>query len=165
MIWHVVGAFGVGLLTLVASVVVILAGPPLAGEWSGRTQIARITQGQLERQYRVYRPTGLSARPGLVIDLHSARTNGFLEELATRFEAQADRLGWIVAYPDGFADGWEPYGCCHHQGVDDRSEEHTSELQSRPHLVCRLLLEKKKENAKHRFGRRQAVRITHSPSN
>src|SRR3989442_2031129 len=27
---------------------------------------------------------------------------------------------------------------------DLRSEEHTSELQSRPHLVCRLLLEKKK---------------------
>src|SRR3989442_2878202 len=25
----------------------------------------------------------------------------------------------------------------------ERSEEHTSELQSRPHLVCRLLLEKK----------------------
>src|SRR5690554_6960972 len=28
--------------------------------------------------------------------------------------------------------------------VAQRSEEHTSELQSRPHLVCRLLLEKKK---------------------
>src|SRR3989442_10550825 len=28
----------------------------------------------------------------------------------------------------------------------ERSEEHTSELQSRPHLVCRLLLEKKKKN-------------------
>src|SRR5690554_7612795 len=27
-----------------------------------------------------------------------------------------------------------------------RSEEHTSELQSRPHLVCRLLLEKKNTN-------------------
>src|SRR5690554_7407249 len=27
--------------------------------------------------------------------------------------------------------------------VNVRSEEHTSELQSRPHLVCRLLLEKK----------------------
>src|SRR5690554_7507657 len=27
----------------------------------------------------------------------------------------------------------------------NRSEEHTSELQSRPHLVCRLLLEKKKK--------------------
>src|SRR5436305_6199686 len=32
-------------------------------------------------------------------------------------------------------------GCCHTR----RSEEHTSELQSRPHLVCRLLLEKKKK--------------------
>src|SRR3712207_7622202 len=29
-------------------------------------------------------------------------------------------------------------------GRDDRSEEHTSELQSRQYLVCRLLLEKKK---------------------
>src|SRR3989442_10799043 len=33
----------------------------------------------------------------------------------------------------------KPPGCIH-----QRSEEHTSELQSRPHLVCRLLLEKKK---------------------
>src|SRR3989442_8544775 len=32
--------------------------------------------------------------------------------------------------------------CC-----SSRSEEHTSELQSRPHLVCRLLLEKKKHSA------------------
>src|SRR3989442_11820455 len=30
------------------------------------------------------------------------------------------------------------------QAIRKRSEEHTSELQSRPHLVCRLLLEKKK---------------------
>src|SRR5215813_15423973 len=29
--------------------------------------------------------------------------------------------------------------------LGERSEEHTSELQSRPHLVCRLLLEKKKK--------------------
>src|SRR6266498_5634549 len=32
-----------------------------------------------------------------------------------------------------------------HPLVEPRSEEHTSELQSRPHLVCRLLLEKKKK--------------------
>src|SRR2546422_7005400 len=32
------------------------------------------------------------------------------------------------------------------RGRRDRSEEHTSELQSRLHLVCRLLLEKKKSN-------------------
>src|SRR2546429_3776920 len=30
--------------------------------------------------------------------------------------------------------------------ITERSEEHTSELQSRLHLVCRLLLEKKKKN-------------------
>src|SRR6266699_6103655 len=33
-------------------------------------------------------------------------------------------------------------------GHRGRSEEHTSELQSRPHLVCRLLLEKKKKHHK-----------------
>src|SRR5438034_4285983 len=31
------------------------------------------------------------------------------------------------------------------EGVDDRSEEHTSELQSHSDIVCRLLLEKKKQ--------------------
>src|SRR5690348_17118978 len=34
------------------------------------------------------------------------------------------------------------------EGVMDRSEEHTSELQSPVHLVCRLLLEKKKQNTR-----------------
>src|SRR3712207_7566387 len=33
--------------------------------------------------------------------------------------------------------------------VASRSEEHTSELQSRQYLVCRLLLEKKKQIQKH----------------
>src|SRR5436305_10398719 len=37
-----------------------------------------------------------------------------------------------------------------------RSEEHTSELQSRPHLVCRLLLEKKKKQKQH-------IRLTTQP--
>src|SRR5437870_6862200 len=37
----------------------------------------------------------------------------------------------------------------HPSGRKFRSEEHTSELQSRGHLVCRLLLEKKKKNNKH----------------
>src|SRR5690348_17681997 len=34
-------------------------------------------------------------------------------------------------------------------GGEPRSEEHTSELQSPVHLVCRLLLEKKKKKQKH----------------
>src|SRR2546422_2363615 len=46
--------------------------------------------------------------------------------------------------------------------VSLRSEEHTSELQSRLHLVCRLLLEKKKKKNK-----KQAIaqtRVTEPPS-
>src|SRR2546422_5112927 len=38
--------------------------------------------------------------------------------------------------------------CCTRSGLVSRSEEHTSELQSRLHLVCRLLLEKKKKTKK-----------------
>src|SRR5690554_7658563 len=37
----------------------------------------------------------------------------------------------------------------------DRSEEHTSELQSRPHLVCRLLLEKKKKKQKNKNNKKK----------
>src|SRR5207253_4347756 len=36
--------------------------------------------------------------------------------------------------------------------VSSRSEEHTSELQSRGHLVCRLLLEKKKKNKENKLN-------------
>src|SRR5690554_7244361 len=39
----------------------------------------------------------------------------------------------------------ERYACGLSSSRVQRSEEHTSELQSRPHLVCRLLLEKKKK--------------------
>src|SRR5690625_7023826 len=37
----------------------------------------------------------------------------------------------------------------HTHGMIQRSEEHTSELQSRGHLVCRLLLEKKNNNSRY----------------
>src|SRR6478752_9125798 len=40
-----------------------------------------------------------------------------------------------------------------------RSEEHTSELQSRLHLVCRLLLEKKKHNLFSCRARNSLIRI------
>src|SRR5437870_9133394 len=38
-------------------------------------------------------------------------------------------------------------------GSQNRSEEHTSELQSRGHLVCRLLLEKKKKKKKQNYNK------------
>src|SRR5437899_9386738 len=47
--------------------------------------------------------------------------------------------------PGGGSDGEEQQGGQEGQGSPHRSEEHTSELQSLRHLVCRLLLEKKKK--------------------
>src|SRR5258708_25684145 len=41
-----------------------------------------------------------------------------------------------------------------------RSEEHTSELQSPDHLVCRLLLEKKKKKTTHNTAHDTAMRST-----
>src|SRR5690606_40094790 len=49
----------------------------------------------------------------------------------------AVRLNWL---PAGGFPGW-----------DARSEEHTSELQSRENLVCRLLLEKKKKKNENNY--------------
>src|SRR5690606_39649567 len=51
-------------------------------------------------------------------------------EVLERFELAAHRVGFLGQQDFGF---------------DVRSEEHTSELQSRENLVCRLLLEKKKD--------------------
>src|SRR3989442_4614896 len=65
------------------------------------------------------------------------------------------RRGWDSnprsSYPDsGFRDRpIRPLSHLSHpifSQIPHRSEEHTSELQSRPHLVCRLLLEKKKKH-------------------
>src|SRR5690554_7258107 len=55
---------------------------------------------------------------------------------------------FISPFPDGFEYDMEQLKTITRHYIDNtmnRSEEHTSELQSRPHLVCRLLLEKKKK--------------------
>src|SRR3989442_11412831 len=51
---------------------------------------------------------------------------------------------------------------CHFVFLAPRSEEHTSELQSRPHLVCRLLLEKKKKDTN--LNKRTKVTYIHKTS-
>src|SRR3712207_6907183 len=62
-----------------------------------------------------------------------------LEAIARRTAANAER-----AYAQLAAELVPPRGPIDIV-VSDRSEEHTSELQSRQYLVCRLLLEKKKK--------------------
>src|SRR6185503_17528424 len=59
---------------------------------------------------------------------------------------------WRLA-GDGLGDELDAIGI-----AGERSEEHTSELQSRLHLVCRLLLEKKKSSHPRRPGHRSSLR-------
>src|SRR2546429_3265506 len=51
---------------------------------------------------------------------------------------------FVSGAPRKTACSWLPVSLSTHSTSTPRSEEHTSELQSRLHLVCRLLLEKKK---------------------
>src|SRR2546422_7276321 len=60
-------------------------------------------------------------------------TTLFRSPAVRRAATRGSRLGGDLPFED-------PRGACRAR----RSEEHTSELQSRLHLVCRLLLEKKK---------------------
>src|SRR2546428_5317149 len=73
---------------------------------------------------------------------------------------QADPLGGrrVSDPPDRCAPATE----CPGHPVAGRSEEHTSELQSRSDLVCRLLLEKKKKNyTAQLFRHLQPHQVTH----
>src|SRR5687768_18159376 len=71
----------------------------------------------------------------------------------TLFRSVADhtRMGASIVEPMITFRQFVPIVRWHHErtmGTNWRSEEHTSELQSRLHLVCRLLLEKKKKKTK-----------------
>src|SRR3712207_8658858 len=66
------------------------------------------------------------------LDLQERRLRAYIEE----FLAQASRTGGVALGRGGMV-------------VLRRSEEHTSELQSRQYLVCRLLLEKKRFTVLH----------------
>src|SRR3989442_5636514 len=56
----------------------------------------------------------------------------------------ADSLYWMGRYLERAENVTRLLLVTEDFSTETRSEEHTSELQSRPHLVCRLLLEKKK---------------------
>jgi polyhydroxybutyrate depolymerase len=96
----------------------IMLVPTLLAQLEGNISIKTLQQGQITRSYRVYRPTHVLPHPGLVVML-SGETSGFVQEIGTNFDAQADRLGWLVVYPEILSEGWDAYGCCPHQGASD----------------------------------------------
>src|SRR6266498_901751 len=95
---------------------------------------ARVHRSFLHRHPDLYAAVLAAANP----HEHARRLQRRINDLEARL---SDLLGAHTAECSGFG----PLDTADTQGeIDDlrRSEEHTSELQSRPHLVCRLLLEK-----------------------
>src|SRR5690625_6713414 len=84
--------------------------------------------------------------------VEQGQTNPFLHlsmHLAIQEQLSIDQPPGIRAAYQSLLSRLDPHEAEHHimeaLGEVVRSEEHTSELQSRGHLVCRLLLEKKKK--------------------
>src|SRR5436309_12407388 len=69
------------------------------------------------------------------------------------WNSYAERVAELLK-PDGVLAGFFFYG-------QSRSEEHTSELQSRENLVCRLLLEKKKKKQNSLALRSKYAQVLH----
>src|SRR5690348_18140838 len=59
--------------------------------------------------------------------------------------AETEKLRHVVLVQDERRSDGSAFVDAFQRGIAERSEEHTSELQSPVHLVCRLLLEKKKK--------------------
>src|SRR3989449_4620859 len=82
---------------------------------------------------------------GKIIDANAAYLCRELRELGVevrRVVVIPDEVSLIAEEVAAFS---KAFDLVFTSGGDTRSEEHTSELQSRLHLVCRLLLEKKKQ--------------------
>src|SRR6266508_5249556 len=81
----------------------------------------------------------LVGRDGPTTAAEAARQLGISQALASHHLHQLARYGFVEPAPaaDGRERPWRITATS-----QTRSEEHTSELQSRGHLVCRLLLEK-----------------------
>src|SRR5690625_6775732 len=99
----------------------------------------------------------IAQRSNGVAKLHGAVSRGMFQELYPGFDVPEVPIGsvtngvhrrtWTSPPMDDLFK--KALGDVDISSMGDRSEEHTSELQSRGHLVCRLLLEKKNTQHSH----------------
>src|SRR5690554_3992698 len=111
------------------------------GEYHGH-QASHLLQARLQQQLYQQRPRQVLTLEQFNLDDQPA-LNSYLAGMTGETEMIEDANAW-----DNYRASYRPlaeFARRHDLPVfAARSEEHTSELQSRPHLVCRLLLEKKK---------------------
>ncbi len=92
---------------------------PLAGAQRGTMKV-----GALERAYRLYVPKSLptGGPAALVIGLHGGLGSGEQFAENSRFDAEAEAQGFLIAYPDGIGRTWNGGACCNpasRQNIDD----------------------------------------------
>src|SRR5690242_21541128 len=92
-------------------------------------------------------PPCVLSRSGHHRDLHSFPTRRSSDLLTNSIESSATNCFWFEADDIGDERTFMAEERTEKSRALDRSEEHTSELQSHVNLVCRLLLEKKKRSA------------------
>src|SRR2546422_8304038 len=90
--------------------------------------------------------------PGTVLGFRTSQPAGPVGDDLVRFQQTRQRSQ--APYPRARATCVHPAVTPRAMESCARSEEHTSELQSRLHLVCRLLLEKKKKKQTHTQSKR-----------
>lgn len=121
LVFCIVVGFGLALLLVALAA---FAGPTLSVQYTGRTRLESLQQGDLVRTYRVYAPASIDQHPGVILVLQPA-TGGNkaagLTEAITGLDREADRLNWLMVYPDAapvWSGGWDPFTCCE-QNQDD----------------------------------------------
>src|SRR6266487_5208540 len=91
------------------------------------------------------------SQPGVSKHLRVLRDAGLVEARVDAqrrwYRVRAEPLAEIDAWLAPYRRFWAQRLDALERHLDERSEEHTSELQSPVHLVCRLLLEKKKHQS------------------
>jgi polyhydroxybutyrate depolymerase len=75
-----------------------------------RTVTVQTTDGQ--RDAIVVHPASAPTKPALVVMLHGGYGSGAQAEKAYGWDAEADRNGFVVAYPNGVKASWDVGNCC-----------------------------------------------------
>jgi polyhydroxybutyrate depolymerase len=82
-----------------------------------------LSAGGHERTYHIHRPAGLGSGAPLVIVLHGGFGTGRQAQKSYHWDEEADRHGFVVAYPDGHGRSWNAGGLCcgpaRRDGYDD----------------------------------------------
>src|SRR5438445_7742543 len=107
---------------------------------------------------RLYVSRMSTSIPSFIISTTRPPPRSTLFPYTTLFRSQ--RIHWGRSEGIGGRNRWRRLSSGRQRGSHPRSEEHTSELQSRQYLVCRLLLEKKKYCHRSLTSRRVCVCAT-----